>query len=179
MLTLGGPPPMRSEPSRGHSPGKRRGGNGAAVGAGQEGEGEDLSTVVYRKGRIYAAATVCSSFLHAFQALAPVRPNPPSTHPHPHTPQIILNGKLTVTAGRDGFQCEAGPWTVLAAEAVTADYGEYAPGACLCMCVCVDVGLDFSSSLVCVVEPPIDATPSVNHITLTPTPNKQTHNPPT
>ena len=45
-----------------------------------------------------------------------------------HLAQIILNGKLTVTAGRDSFQCEAGPWTVLAAEAVTSDYGEYVPG---------------------------------------------------
>lgn len=70
-------------------------------------------------------------------ALTPLKhsspPNP--TRPRarfpcpPQTTQIILNGKLTVTAGRDGFQCEAGPWTVLAAEAVTADYGEYAPGA--------------------------------------------------
>lgn len=58
MLTLGGPPPLRDEPSRGHSPGKRRGENGVAVGAGQEGEGEDLSTVVYKKSKIYAACTV-------------------------------------------------------------------------------------------------------------------------
>lgn len=41
---------------------------------------------------------------------------------------VILNGRLTVYSGREGFQCEAGPWTVLAAEALQLDEGKYTPG---------------------------------------------------
>jgi hypothetical protein len=107
---------------------------------------------------------------------------PPNTIHKPHRPhnttqhnttcivtgahKIILNGKLMVTAGRDGFQCEAGPWTVLAAEAITADYGEYIPGTCvaygMCVCVCVCVSTPLS------LPPPLS-------VLLTPPPHPSTH----
>ena len=41
---------------------------------------------------------------------------------------MVLNGKLDVMAGREGFQCEAGPWTVLAAETLRVEEGQYLPG---------------------------------------------------
>ena len=31
---------------------------------------------------------------------------------------LVLNGKLSVLAGVDGFRAEAGPWTVLGADAL-------------------------------------------------------------
>ncbi|KAJ1444882.1 hypothetical protein M885DRAFT_551676 [Pelagophyceae sp. CCMP2097] len=40
---------------------------------------------------------------------------------------LVLNGKLTITAGRDGFRAEAGPWSVLGADALVADEGEFCP----------------------------------------------------
>ena len=38
---------------------------------------------------------------------------------------LILTGKLCVLAGKDEFRAEAGPWTVLGAEALAMGEGEY------------------------------------------------------
>ena len=35
---------------------------------------------------------------------------------------LVLNGKLSVLAGVDGFRAEAGPWTVLGADALVSDH---------------------------------------------------------
>ncbi|CAM9806339.1 unnamed protein product [Ascophyllum nodosum] len=40
---------------------------------------------------------------------------------------VILTGKVVVLAGKDGFQSDAGPWTVLAADALVEDEGLYKP----------------------------------------------------
>ncbi|CAM9531830.1 unnamed protein product [Laminaria digitata] len=40
---------------------------------------------------------------------------------------LILTGKAAVLAGKDGFQSDAGPWTVLAADALVEDEGTYKP----------------------------------------------------
>lgn len=42
--------------------------------------------------------------------------------------QVILNGKLSVACGADDFLCDAGPWTVLAAESLLVPAGQYAAG---------------------------------------------------
>ena len=36
---------------------------------------------------------------------------------------LVLSGKMLINAGRSGFRSEAGPWTVLAADALTKDDG--------------------------------------------------------
>ena len=40
---------------------------------------------------------------------------------------LVLNGKLSVLAGVDGFRAEAGPWTVLGADALVSDEGSFVP----------------------------------------------------
>ena len=40
---------------------------------------------------------------------------------------LVLNGKLSVLAGKDGFRAEAGPWSVLGADALTAAEGSFVP----------------------------------------------------
>ncbi|CAM9598856.1 unnamed protein product [Ectocarpus sp. 12 AP-2014] len=40
---------------------------------------------------------------------------------------LILTGKVVVLAGRDGFRSDAGPWTVLGADALVEDEGAYKP----------------------------------------------------
>ena len=40
---------------------------------------------------------------------------------------LVLNGKLSVLAGRDGFRAEAGPWSVLGADALVSAEGEFVP----------------------------------------------------
>lgn len=40
---------------------------------------------------------------------------------------IILNGKVTVMAGRDGFRAEVGAWSVLSADALVFPLGSYLP----------------------------------------------------
>ena len=40
---------------------------------------------------------------------------------------LVLNGKLSVLAGRDGFRAEAGPWSVLGADALVSQEGEFVP----------------------------------------------------
>ena len=40
---------------------------------------------------------------------------------------FVLNGKLSVLAGVDGFRAEAGPWTVLGADALVSDEGSFVP----------------------------------------------------
>mmetsp|Transcript_1385 Transcript_1385/g.1831 ORF Transcript_1385/g.1831 Transcript_1385/m.1831 type:complete len:391 (-) Transcript_1385:142-1314(-) len=40
---------------------------------------------------------------------------------------LVLGGKLTVLAGKDGFRSEAGPWTVLGADALVSKAKEYRP----------------------------------------------------
>ena len=40
---------------------------------------------------------------------------------------LVLNGKLSVLAGKDGFRAEAGPWSVLGADALTAAEGQFVP----------------------------------------------------
>ena len=61
--------------------------------AGKEGEEEGGAPMVYKKGSVYTAMTV------------------------------VLQGVLKVTAGRDGFQCECGPYSTLAAEAIQVGRG--------------------------------------------------------
>ena len=40
---------------------------------------------------------------------------------------LVLTGKLAVLAGKDAFRAEAGPWTVLGAEALSMAEGDYIP----------------------------------------------------
>ena len=40
---------------------------------------------------------------------------------------LVLSGKLVVLAGKDAFRAEAGPWTVLGAEALNVPEGDYIP----------------------------------------------------
>jgi len=40
---------------------------------------------------------------------------------------LVLNGKLSVLAGVDGFRAEAGPWTVLGADALVSEEGTFVP----------------------------------------------------
>ena len=40
---------------------------------------------------------------------------------------LVLNGKLSVLAGRDHFRAEAGPWTVLGADALVSEEGSFVP----------------------------------------------------
>ena len=40
---------------------------------------------------------------------------------------MVLSGKLVVLAGKDAFRAEAGPWTVLGAEALNVPEGDYIP----------------------------------------------------
>ena len=40
---------------------------------------------------------------------------------------LVLTGKLAVLAGKDAFHAEAGPWTVLGAEALSMAEGDYIP----------------------------------------------------
>ena len=40
---------------------------------------------------------------------------------------LVLNGKLSVLAGVDGFRAEAGPWTALGADALVSDEGSFVP----------------------------------------------------
>ncbi|KAG5182278.1 hypothetical protein JKP88DRAFT_269955 [Tribonema minus] len=40
---------------------------------------------------------------------------------------LVLTGRLTVAAGRDAFQSESGPWSVLGADALLAAEGAYRP----------------------------------------------------
>merc|ERR1719482_895315 len=40
---------------------------------------------------------------------------------------LVLKGKLSVLAGVDGFRAEAGPWTVLGADALVSDEGSFVP----------------------------------------------------
>ncbi|CAM9429313.1 unnamed protein product [Pylaiella littoralis] len=40
---------------------------------------------------------------------------------------LILTGKVVILAGRDGFRSDAGPWTVLGADALVEDEGTYKP----------------------------------------------------
>eukprot|EP01029_Cantina_marsupialis_P012982 TRINITY_DN2879_c0_g1_i2.p1 TRINITY_DN2879_c0_g1~~TRINITY_DN2879_c0_g1_i2.p1 ORF type:complete len:503 (+),score=170.14 TRINITY_DN2879_c0_g1_i2:400-1908(+) len=40
---------------------------------------------------------------------------------------LILSGKIKILAGREAFECEAGPWRVLAAEALVEEEGTYVP----------------------------------------------------
>ena len=40
---------------------------------------------------------------------------------------LVLSGKLSVAAGKDAFRSEAGPWTVLGADALSEDEGSYLP----------------------------------------------------
>lgn len=52
----GSSPPLPGAGRRRPSPAKQREGGGGV--GGEEGKGEDLSTVVYRRGKVYAACTV-------------------------------------------------------------------------------------------------------------------------
>jgi hypothetical protein len=40
---------------------------------------------------------------------------------------LVLTGRVSVLAGRDEFLSDAGPWTLLAANALTSPEGEYKP----------------------------------------------------
>jgi hypothetical protein len=40
---------------------------------------------------------------------------------------LVLSGRLTVSAGKDGFESELGPWSVLATDALTVIEGQYHP----------------------------------------------------
>ena len=40
---------------------------------------------------------------------------------------VVLSGKLSVAAGKDAFRSEAGPWTVLGADALSEEEGSYLP----------------------------------------------------
>jgi CRP-like cAMP-binding protein len=40
---------------------------------------------------------------------------------------LVLSGKLSVSAGKDEFRSEAGPWTVLGSDAVAMEEGTYLP----------------------------------------------------
>jgi hypothetical protein len=40
---------------------------------------------------------------------------------------LVLSGRLTVRAGKDGFESELGPWSVLATDALTVSEGQFHP----------------------------------------------------